>query len=957
MKRFAVLFFTLLLLAADVFGQAADGTLRGRVTDITGALIVGANVTITGAGGAERTAQTNRTGEFVFNNLQPGIYTVRVASQGFTPYENAQVEINAGRGTALDVTLSIGLEETQVTVSSEEEISTEPGGNASALVLRQEEIEALPDDEEDLEAALQALAGAGAGPSGGEIFIDGFSGGRLPPRDTIREIRINQNPFSSEYDRLGFGRIEILTKPGTDNFRGELEFEFEDGRLNSRNPFAPNRVPFQVREFSANVGGPLVKNRASYFFDFQIEDTANNALINALVLDQNLNVVPLQLAVERPSSEIEFRPRFDFTINENHTLVARYGFERERDENAGLGGFDLLSRAYNSRESEHVLQLTETAIINPTTINEARFQYIRRRSREESEDNSPTIRVLDAFTSGGANIGFAFSDQDRYEFQNYTSFIRGRHSIKAGIRLRHARLLSSSPNNFAGTFTFTSLEQYRNTLLGLPGAFPTQFSIAGGDPQAGVSQTDVGLFVQDDWRINPELTLSFGLRYENQTNISSNFNFAPRFGFAYAPGAGGQNRPKTVFRGGFGIFYDRFGESLTLQARRFNGINQQRFVVTDPAILDSIVFTQSGVSSIPTVEQLSAFAQPQTTRIVSPDLQSPYTMQTALSIERQLPLKTTFSVTYINAQTRRLLRSRNINAPINGVRPFPSEGNIFQYESTGKFNQNQLLFNVRSNLMDGISIFANYALNKAESDTDGAGSFPVDSYDLTGEMGRASSDIRHRFVIGGNFDAPWGISLRPFITFRSGAPFNITTGIDRNDDTIFNDRPAFATDLNRQCNFGTAENPNIRPCVVRTEFGNFDLQPIAGQTIIPRNYGAGPEFFIVNLRASKSFGFGKKTSNDASGQGGGRRGGLGGPFGGSGGGRGGGDDEDSRFNLEFTVQVRNLFNRVNKATPVGNLRSPFFGESTSLAGGFGFGDGGASAAGNRRIEFEVEFEF
>ncbi len=928
MNRFFILILTLFLLAFAAFAQATGGTLRGQVKDIAGAVIVGATVTLIGEDKQIRPTQTNQSGEFRFTNLPVGNYTVRAENAGFSLFENTEIAVSAGQNALLEIILNVAGVETEVVVSDENSVSTAPEENAGAIVLNEQDIKALPDDEDDLEAALQALAGPSAGPEGGGIYIDGFSGGSLPPRDTIREIRINSNPFSSEYDRLGFGRIEILTKPGTDRFRGELEFEFEDEALNSRNPFVPERSPFQNREFEAQFGGPLIKGRASYFLNFGYGETDNNTLINALVLDPNLNVVPFQQGIVAPSDEFEINPRLDFQINENNTLVVRYEFERENSENDGLGGFDLLSRAFNRRGNEDVLRITETAVINPKTINEMRFQYIRRRNSETSEDNSPTIRVNDAFTSGGANIGLAFSNEDQLEFQNYTSFIFARHSLKIGARLRYIKLLDSSPGNFAGTFTFTSLEQYRNTILG--NDIPTQFSIAGGNPEAGVSQTDIGVFVQDDWRVNPSLTLSFGLRYENQSNISSDLNFAPRFGFAYSPGASGQNSPKTVFRGGFGIFFSRFGESLTLQARRFNGINQQRFIVTDPDILDDIIFTQGGVSNIPTVEELSAFAREQTTRIVSPDLNTPYTAQFAFSVERQLPFNTTFSATYINAQTYRLLRSRNINAPLGGVQPFPGEGNIFQYESTGRFSQNQLLLNMRTRIRD-VSIFANYSLNYAKSDTDGAGTFPVNQYDLSGEFGRSSLDTRHRFVIGSGFDVPWDISVRPFIIIRSGSPFNITTGEDTNDDTLFNERPTFAR-LASRCN----------EVGLNGDFCDFSDVSDLNQ-IIPRNYGTGPEFFNVNLRMSKSFGFGTRGDNNSAGSGGG-------------GGNRGGNDEESRYNLEFTVQFRNLFNRTNLGNPVGNLRSPFFGQSISTAGGFGFG-GGGSGVGNRRVELEVEFEF
>ncbi len=940
----------LLVVSTAPAQQGSVGSLRGRVVDQLGALVGGASVTVIAADGKEQKAQSSREGTFTIEKLTPGTYTLKVTATGFAPYDSPDIVVVNGRTTSIDVSLAVTVSE-RVTVANEPAVNTDPDANASATVLKGSDIDALPSNSQELAAALQALAGPSAGPNGGEIFIDGFSGGKLPPRDTIREIRINQNPFSSEFDRLGLGRIEIFTKPGTETFQGETAFEFEDESLNSRNPFARNRPPFQVRNWDGSLSGPLIKNAASFFVDVERVASDNNSLINAIILGPTLNALPLQFAVLTPTKDVEVDTRFDFKLNDNNTVVARYAYSRSKTLNAGLGGFDLPSRAYNAQSSDHTVRITETSVINPTVVNESRFQYIRRRNSQGNDDQTPTIRVLDSFNSGGPNTGLAFSNDDRFELQNFTSFLRGLHTLKVGLRLRQVRLADSSPGNFAGTFTFTSLVQYRNTILDLPGALPTQFSIAGGQPEARVSQTDLGLFVQDDWRVRPDLTLSMGLRYEAQTNVSQQFNFAPRFGFAYAPGTGGKNKPVVVFRGGVGIFYDRFGESFTLQSNRYNGVNQQQFIVTDPVILSSVVFTQTGVSNVPTVAQLEAFAQPQTTRVVATDLRVPYTIQSAIGFETQLPGKTTLSVSYVNAQTRRLLRSRNVNAPINGVRPNPATGNIYQYEATGRFNQNQLILVLRSNISETVSLFSNYAFGGAQSDSDGAGTFPANSYDLSNEYGRAALDVRHRFVVGGNLTVPQQIILSPFITFRSGVPFNITTGTDLNADALFTDRPAFATDLSE---FG----------IVNSRFGAFDPTPDPGDQIIPRNYGRGPKFFIINLRASREFGFGgggKKEVEQNQGGGGGR-GGINNPLG-VGAPRPApaqnddDDEEESRYKLELSLQVRNLFNHTNPAAPVGNLRSSLFGQSTSLAGGFGFGGGGSSAAGNRRLIFEVQFSF
>jgi len=990
--------FAMLLACVSIaFAQQSSGTLRGRVADEFGGLIVGATVTVADQNGVEKSATTDAEGNYSFPSLPPGRYTLHASAPGFALFENTEVEVAAGRTVPFNITLSVAIEQAEVTITAEAPISTEPENNAGAMVLRGEALNSLPDDPDDLADALQALAGPSAGLSGGSTYIDGFSGGRLPPKESIREIRINRNPFSAEYDRLGYGRIEIFTKPGTDKMRGELSFNFGDKRLNSRNPFATVRAPFQMRRYGGNLSGPISAKRASFFIDVERREVSDNSTIRAIILDPSFNIVPLSQVVQSPSRRTTISPRLDYQLNENNTFVARYTYTRSTVENAGVGDFNLLSRAYDTSNQEHTLQLTETALINQKIINETRFQYIRRQSDQVSQNSSVITRVSEAFTGGGSQVGFSSNRDDRYELQNFTSWSAGQHSLKAGIRIRRFSIDDVSPQNFSGTFTFsggrvpqldannqivndpvtglqlteqlTSIERYRRTLLlrdrgfsaaeiRLRGGGATQFSITGGNPEAEVSQIDYSPFLQDDWRVRPNFTLSLGLRYEGQTNIHDRANFAPRIAFAWSPGTVAQGRQqKMVIRGGFGIFYDRFGENLTLQANRFNGANRQQFVVSanqanGPAILDRFPIA-------PTVAELTAFNVPQTIRRVAPNLRAPYTMETAWSVERQLPHNVTVSVSYIGARTLHVLRSRNINAPFPGstVRPFGNVGNIFQYESSGRFNQNQLIVNFNNRLSPKLSLFGNYVLNYANGDTDGVNTFPANQYDLSREYGRSSIDVRHRVTLGGSISGlPWKIRLNPLIIANSGRPFNITTGRDANGDTLFTERPALVTDPSK-------------PGVITTRFGTFDQNPTADQLIIPRNFATGPGFFTVTLRMSRAFGFGPEVvatpRGGASGgaRGGAGRGGGGGGRGGGGGGRGGGggggegsDGAARRYNLMLSVNVQNLLNHTNLGTPIGNLSSPLFGQSNTTSGGFGAGSINQSA-GNRRIELQARFTF
>lgn len=984
------------------FAQQATGALRGLIADEFGAAIVGATVTATDEKGAAKTAVTNNEGVYVLSGLAPGKYSVRASATGFAASEATAVDVTSGRREPLNITLKVTIEEQKVTVAAETPLSTEPTNNADQVMLTGKDLDALPDDPDEMAAALQALAGPSVGPNGGQIFIDGFTGGRLPPKQSIREIRINQNPFAAENDQPAGGRIDIFTKPGTDKFRGSAFLNFNDESLNSRNPFATSsskRPPFQLRQYGGNLSGPIVARKVSFFLDFERREIDDSELVRGTTLDSAFNPVPFGFGVQVPRRFITFSPRFDYQLNQKNTIVARYSYNHTSTENAGVTGFSLPERGFTSSFTQQTVQLTNTAVLTPTIINETRFQFIHQRSQQQGDNSRPTISVNEAFIGGGSQVGLSFNNENRYELQNYTSWSWGHHALKAGGRLRGVHIEDVSQNNFGGTFVFTSIEQYRQTLLGIAGARPAQFRINAGRPDASVSQVDVGVFMQDDWRLRPNLTLSLGLRYEAQTNISSKYNLAPRFAVAWSPGGGNSAKPpKTIIRGGAGIFYNRFSENQVLQAGRFNGDadSQQQFIVgnnlTDPTTQAIL----GGFPNVPSTAALKTLASQVTTWRIAPDLQAPAVYLFGGQVERQLPHRFTMFVGVFSFNIKHVIRARDINAPLlgsitllnpNGVRPFGNVGEINQYESSGNFKLRQMFIGINNRLNPNITIFSNYVLSKTTNDTDGQGGglFPANSYDLSGEFGRASFDVRHRFTLAGTVTLPWyRITLNPFIIATSGRPFNIIIGRDLNGDKQFTERPSFAG-ANADCNSFN---------IACTRFGNFNLLPQPGEQIIPRNFGEGPGFFSVNMRVSKTWSFGdlpgaKKTaasgstkkegSDQAAASGGpgsgpvGPRGvpgmGGGGPRGGGGipglgpGGLGGGASAEKRYGLTFSLNFRNLLNHTNPGPVIGNLSSrQLFGESVSLNGGFGGpggggGPGGSTNAGNRRVEAQVRFTF
>lgn len=980
----------LLLQNAILRAQAPSGSLSGIVTDPSGGVIAKAAVRLINSNGASLDTKTNQGGAYEFKNLAPGTYTLKAVAKGFALFTKDDVQITAGQAQQINIPLVIQMEEQKVEVNdSSTNVGVDPTNNAGAIVLKDKDLEALSDDPDELQSELQALAGPSAGPNGGQIYIDGFTGATLPPKASIREIRVNQNPFSAEFDKLGYGRIEIFTKPGTDQFHGQVFLTGNTEGFNSRNPF--ESIPsgttppgYHSTQFSANIGGPLLSKKASFFFNIEQRNIDELSIVSAQVVDPTtFEIVPFSEGVPNPRTRTNLSPRFDYQVSANNTLTARYQYERENETNNGIGQFSLPSMGFNEQNREHQLQISDTQIINAQIINETRFQFVHETSDRTPQSIAPTISVQGAFTDGGSGSGLSSDKLDRYELQNYTSMSHGKHFVKFGVRLRGTRDSNESRSGYNGNFNFglrqdptcapnsspdtcakiTGIQAYQKTVQGLAqgmtlaqiiaaGGGASQYSITAGTALANVTYFDAGLYFQDDWRVKPNITFSYGLRYESQNNLGDHADFAPRIGVAWGIDGSGKKAAKTVLRAGFGIFYDRFTYDLVLQQQRLNGQTQQQFLVANPQFFLSDTpppsDLQSSNAAAPTLYQPNS------------NLRTPYTMQSGLTLERQLTKSANLSVTYLNARGVHQFFTENINAPLcstlpcdlaTATYPLGNNDNLYQYQSEGIFKQRQLIINSSIRMGTKLSLFGYYTLNHANSDAAGAGTFPSTLNDISLDYGRAAFDVRHRVFFGGTIGLPHNFRISPFMVAQSGVPFNVTTGQDLNGDSIFNDRPTFAS------------AQSIPQNVVTNKFGSFDLVPQPGEAIVPINSLTSAGRFSLNLRLSKTFGFGQKKEPVNTGAGGpgaggtfGRGPGGGGPRGGGGGMRGGGGFDgaanNSRYNLTFSVSARNVFNNVNLATPIGNLSSPLFGEANGLAGG-----PYSSSTANRRIDLQVSFSF
>jgi hypothetical protein len=759
-----------LIAAIGVFGQspAKSFEVTGVVLDPSGAVVTEAKVILRRDGARSAEAKTaNQRGEFRFTRIASGNYEIEVQKAGFKPAVT-QLTIGVESPSPLQIVLSVADVREEIAVGDRpNQVSTNPDDNLNVIKLDHDALNNLPILGNDVIGAVANLLDAGSlGSDGPTIIVDGLE---MPatkvPASTIQEVRINRNPYSAEFARLGRARIEVFTKPGSSQYHGELNFIFRDHRLDARNSFALERPPEQRRYFDGNVSGPLFNGKTtSFLLSVNREEEDLQSVVFART---PAGLVSENIANPNRDTNISFR--INHQLSKKTSFSIRYESVFDSAANGGVGGFNLPEVAANSNGHEIHLFFTLRRIISPSLVSELTMRVGNEGTLTRSVGpDSPKIIVLDAFTGGGSQTDRR-TTENHVQLNEILSWTQGRHFVRGGLNIPDiSRRGFSDRNNFGGTFSFSTLTDYLNNR-------PFLFSINQGDGHLAFLQKDFGLFVQDNILLRANLSVGLGLRYDRQSYLGDNNNVAPRFSFAFAP----DKKRKTVLRGGAGIFYDRTGIGPIADRLRFDGLRLRQVSISNPGFPDPL--SSGGVLA----------AQPSSIVRFAPDIREPYTLQMGFGIERQLSKSLTATANYINTRGIKLFRSRNINAPVPPflLAPDPDIGVLRQIESSAHSQAHALELILRGKLSRFFNGTVQYTLGRAYNNTGGINSLPANSYDLSGEWSRADFDERHRFNLLGTIKAGEWFNLGLALSLTSGRPYSLTTGRDDNRDSVANDRP------------------------------------------------------------------------------------------------------------------------------------------------------------------------
>jgi hypothetical protein len=741
------------------------GQLVVTVADQTGAVLPTATVTVTvqdGAGAGLRGTPivASDVGIASIDNLAAGRYTLLVEFPGFEPATVRDVRVRAGV-TRRTVTLQLSRFDEEATVGRDGQSSSlDPEGSAFSTILTREMIDALPDDPDEMEAVLRAMS-----PPGAEFRVDGFTGGRMPAKSQIRSIRLpRMDAFAAQNHggMSGMMFIDIMTMPGAGPLRGSVDMSFQDDALNARNPFASAKGDEQLRQYGLSLFGTIRPNRTS--FSFNVGGSSQYTSPNLLAVLPDGSTVADALRV--PADSTDLFARIDHAFNPAH--VARVSFSRTtRDSrNQGVGGYNLTDRAFRSKATTSTFRFSESGPVGRRMFSESRLQLEWSSSTSQSGVEAPTLRVLDAFTSGGAQVR---GGQNRFDLEAASDldYVRGPHSWRVGGLIEGGRYRSDDISNYLGTYTFASLDDYR---AGRPSSFTQRI----GDPDLTYSRWQAGLYVQDDWRVSRSLLFSAGVRAGLQTLVGDQMNVSPRVNMGWSPLDSG----KFILRAGYGYFYDWIDASLYKQTLQVDGVRQRELNVTNP--------------SYPELPNADTDATSVTNKYVwSDSLALPSSHRFNVGFGRDLMKDVGLNVGYTYGWGRGRLRGRNLNAPVDAARPNAGFANIVALVSDAEAKTQMVNVNLNVTKLNWkrFFFFANYTWTKSDTNTSGAFALPANGDVLGTEWGPSSDDIRHRGGVSLRIAPIRNLDVSLNGRAQSGSPYNVTTGHDDNGDGLFSDRP------------------------------------------------------------------------------------------------------------------------------------------------------------------------
>ena len=866
-----------------LLAQTARARIILTVVDPSGAVVPDASVTVVSLDpGASATSippvKTTDKGVATIDNLAPGRYSVTASFPGFELGLLKDIRLRSGDNKHV-VVLPIQKVQSEVTVGRDAQAGAADPRARFGTALTREQIEALSDDPAEMQKQLQDMAGPNA-----IIRVDSFEGGQLPPKSQIKSIHITRDAFAAENHYAGALFIDIITQPGIGALRGGVRASLRDGSMSGRSPFTATKGPERSGNYGANVGGPLLKNKSS--FSFSVNGSNGFDTPNRFVYVPGVGPRSEALDIRHPTDSMFMYGLLDYAITRDQTL--RFGFQHNRftSRNNGIGGNDEIERGYATDNGGTFFRVQEAGPLGRRFFTNTRLMLGRQRSDSSPVLDAPTIRIQDARTTGGAQRKGG-SHSTFFSMQSDLDYVRGIQSVRTGVSLEGGAYNSDDSSNYLGTYVFESPDAFQ---AGRALTYTRRI----GDPNISYDNLQAAIYLQDDVRVRKNLTFSPGVRYEVQTHVRDYNNFGPRFGVSWAPFKNG----KTSFRGSVGMFYDWMNNGIYEQALRVDGYRQRELNIANPSFPDP--------GNVGTVTATNRY-------LLDPDLPLARNTRVSFGVDETVSPRVRIGVNVARTWGRGLWRGRNLNAPVDGVRPDPSFVNVVQV--VGDAASRQYNVNVFSSISlmpqtpgppsaqgprvnwKRISFNFNYSSGRFENNTDGPFSIPY-SGSPAGEWGEVPGEFRHhRGNLGINAGVLKNLNANININAMTGMPYSITTGRDENGDLVINDRPAG----------------------------------------IGRNSASTPGMWMVNGFFVYTINIGKATVSNP--------GGITGIMM-----RNGevtvmtGGNAPPRYRLGIQVNVQNLTNHANYTGYSGVMTSPFFGQATNVMG-------------TRKVDISLNFSF